>query len=325
MSDFSIDIEFTSPRLVGVELEYDAGTMEFQRPALPTGWRETTDGSLRNGYEYVLDPPVPISHYKLSAKKWADAWDEYKIGLASRGGFHVHVQAHDVDHPAAYRVVRLYTHFQPVINKLVGKSRQDNHFCPPYSLDISLESLIAMFNLNTSAIDRSSAKCARRYSVVNCAMLRCQSSFDRSLEFRQGSSSRRFSVVYGWPCFVTALTEVAIDEPGFHAAINEDATLDGLRRTMDIHQHSRGMSDWVAWRWDHLNAPITQDIIDKAKSGLTGTLGLNSVASRMDLSYPRAKELIQVLLQEGFAIRVGTRYSFVTSPDVDLNLLTTNA
>lgn len=261
---------YPSERLIGIELEFDAGGTRLNLPDRHPGWQAQHDGSLRNGREFVLNPPLQLNRAKDTVKNFLDACDKARTNTTKRGGYHIHVQAHDYseDHSDSYNLVRIYSHFQPVINLLVGKSRVNNTYCPPYNASITLRGLIEKFNLNEPASDRGNAKYSRAYSVVNLAMMRCRTARDRTVEFRQGSPSKRFECVWGWACLMVALVDMARDRRSFnHRNMSRPPTLENFVDMIVDHEQRVGaqhLGDWVVWRHDYLNSAPDEELITKA-------------------------------------------------------------
>lgn len=286
-----------SRRLVGLELEYDAGRTAFRSPALPVGWEEKHDGSLQNGREYVLDPALPLCESADSIKAFCLACNEARMNTVSRGGFHVHVQSHDYGGTdegldRAYRLMELYRHFQPVIDRLVAKSRVDNHYCAKFHPSTTRDRLISDFRLTSLVPSRIEAKSARSTLVVNFAMCRTRSPAQRSVEFRQGSPSKQFECVWGWTVFVTALTEIAA--AGTYRL--PDPTLEGLKQLLTEYEQQSGSTNiaaWVSWRDDYMNrAPTEAEIMKVVQAGTEQPHGLFHFSRKAELNLPLTQRAI---------------------------------
>jgi hypothetical protein len=271
------------------------------------------DGSLRNGREFVMEPPVPFDASMAAIKAFCDAFDNVKMGLSPRGGYHVHVQAHDYTTADCARLVLLYTHFQSVINELLAKSRTDNHYCEVFSdEEAGEESLISTFGLNRPASSRGEAKGSRHTKVINLAMMRCTTPEHRSIEFRQASPSKRFANVYGWCTLVVALTEIAKSETHVYNAMMYPKTLNGFCKVIsnwETHSCSTNLEAWVRWRHEIMNAPVDPAMVTRLVEYLEGhTRGLYSIATALDINYPTASRLIEAGCRSGQVVRVGAKY-----------------
>jgi hypothetical protein len=294
-------------------LEYDSGSAEFRAPENIPNWQAKYDGSLNNGREFVLEPAVAYNDILPHVNTFSDAFDPIKIGLTSRGGYHVHVQVADYTYTHAYQLARIYTHFQEVINQLLAKSRANNRFCPPYQLDELTEAnLVEEFELNRPATNRSSAKNSRTYRTINFAMMRCSNPAHRSVEFRQGSPSKRFANIYGWATLVVALTEMATDNQAYALATQLNPDLEGFLTLLQHWENrvsARNLVRWVQWRHEIMNQAPTTEMVDKLLGYLSnGSHGLFSIATHLDINYPTATRLLEHAIRDAKVQRVGNRY-----------------
>jgi hypothetical protein len=288
-------------------------------------WVSKYDGSLRNGKEYVLEPAVKYNDLKPHVKAFADAFDPIKIGLTTRGGFHVHVQAHDYSHDDAFNLAKLYTYFQPAIDSLLGESRANNRFCTPFESGFTKQQLIEEFELNREAPSREQAKYARRYRVINFAMMRCTNPQHRSIEFRQGSPSKRFANIYGWSTFVTALTDMARNNAVMILADNLEPNIGGLvalvKEWQLYHESAQRLDKWIKWRYKIMNDQPTSEDVDRVLGLLRDeSCGLFSIATRLDINYPMAKKALKKLMEGGLVEQSGNKYRICVDPnEVALN------
>lgn len=286
---------YPSRRLVGLELEYDAGGTEWRRPdAVPDGWREKYDGSLLNGREYVLEPPKRLTEAKNLIEVFCQAFDAARTNTTKRGGFHVHVQSpefgggSETEIDNAYAIVMLYTHFQRVIDRLVGQSRRDNHYCKKFQRQVPRGEVVNMFNLESHADSRSTAKCSRSTMTVNLAMCRCRAVSHRSIEFRQGSPSKQFGCVWGWTVMLVALTDIATNRELSNKWLNLPANLENfvaMFREQEALVGASNVAEWVIWRDDYLNrAPTEAEIYRVVSTIRSAPRGLFHVSRHADLN-----------------------------------------
>jgi len=286
----------TSQRLIGIELEFDAGGTHLNVPDVtPEGWSKKRDGSCHNGWEYVLEPPLTLTEAGPVVAQFCRTF--VNTNLSRSGGFHVHVQSHDMDLSAVHHAVKIYAHFQGVINQLVGHSRTNNQWAKPYRQNVSESDIVSMFRLSEPATNRASAKCSRQYSVVNCAMHRCQTASHRTLEYRQGSPSKRFPCVYGWSAFMVAITCMGHDK----LRIPHGKTLDDLVTMLTDHEAATGATNigaWVRWRHEYLNREPTQEMLDKALALLQSKSGLFRISRKLDVNMAVAKRIIDKLTSQ---------------------------
>lgn len=303
---------YESTRLIGLELEYDCGSAEFRAPDSIPNWQSKLDGSLSNGREFVLEPAVAYNELMPHVKAFCDAFDPIKIGLTSRGGYHVHVQTDDYDHVHVYKLATIYTRFQNVINELLAKSRTNNRFCMPFGQGITQASLVEEFDLELEARSRLDAKGSRTYRTINFAMMRCQNPQNRSVEFRQGSPSKRFSNIYGWATLVVAMTDMALDDQTHALATQLSADLEGflcLLSHWERRVSAQNLVKWVQWRHQIMNQAPTPEMIARLLAYLgSGSHGLFSIATHLDTNYPTATRLLDQAMRDSQVQRTGRRY-----------------
>lgn len=302
---------YPSERLVGLELEYDAGGTELRLPPrIPHGWSKKGDGSLRNGFEMVLEPPLRLPDSIPVCRTFCQAFNEARTNTCKSGGFHVHVQAADYTNHDSFQLVRLYSHFQPVINTLLGKSRHNNSFCPPYRNGTSQRDVEAMFNLNSPATSRSDAKCTRAYSVINLAMMRCRDPQHRTVEFRQGSTTKRFECVVGWTTLVVALVDIAKDEQAVNSAVSGRCSMDKFLLMLSQHEQrvgATGLKDWVVWRHHYMNAIPTDAQVSEAVSMMSSQpRGIFYVSRAMNVNLAMAQRILERAVQLRLVTRAGS-------------------
>lgn len=318
---------YRGSRLLGIELEFDAGNATFNLPdRLPAGWNRQVDGSLYNGTEIILNPPEPHEAAIPKIQALNTALDSIGTYAGRRGGMHVHVQVADYTIEDCVRLANLYRHFQPVINHLVAKSRVNNHFCPAYTAPVTCHMLIEKFRITTPAATRNEARCSRSYSVVNFAMVRCANPQDRTVEFRQGSTSKRADCVAGWAAFLLALTDLAHNEDACMGVLEEyPATLAGLKRAMAVVEQLTGnqsLAEWVQWRYDYMNEEPTPQLIDEAVRRIgTRWHGMFFVSRSLNINNALAQKILKKAHAQGKLEKNGVKYRapYAAHAESDLN------
>lgn len=305
--------------MVGIELELDASRNgKLNLPTTPPGWQAQHDGSLQNGREMVLNPPLPLPRAVPMIEDLCKRL--VNLNVHKTGSLHVHVQVSDYDHQDAYDLVKLYTHFQQVINHLVGQSRINNRYCPPYPRDITTSQLVRKFQLETEARGRGDAKGARVYSVINLAMMRCRDRNERTVEFRQGSVSKRAICVAGWSTLMVALVDIAKTKKDFVYGINLSARGITLRSLMDqflslLTEHEAthrgdtsagavGLRAWVEWRYEYLHGrPTIAHARKLAEVLIGGPKGLFGLSKALDTNLAFTKKLIDFAVEKNLIQR----------------------
>ncbi len=296
-------------RLVGVELEYDASGTRYREPARVEGWTVLSDGSLRNGREYVMDPPRPVRDSLRYVTAFCSAATEARTNVGVRGGFHVHVQSHDLDIEQTCDVARLYSKYQNVIDRLLPVSRRNCRWAARMARTTTPE-LVSMFNLNTPASSRGEAKSSRKYTTVNLAMCRCRNPDHRSIEFRQGASTKRIANVMGWTALVTALVETVAMGLPWRSRADSAAAFENLLKKYERETGSEGLVDWVNWRREWINQPVTRDLVSKAITCMRGLpRGVFHVSRELDVNVGLAKRICNKAVEDGKMTRNGNYYT----------------
>jgi len=311
-----------SDRKLGLEIEIDLGN-NGDLSDLPDiqGWIKKGDGSLTHGYEYTFNGPCTPSTSKERCERFCQSIKD--VNVHRSGGFHVHVQGNNYSHEDAYNLCLIYTKFQDVINKLVAPSRVSNTYCEAYSWT-SLRhhtpaSFAQAYNLTPLVSSRGSAKnVANRYRAVNTNMLACRDEADRSIEFRQGSVSKRFGVVYGWPCFLAALTELAQCKDLFDEVLSARSIqlrdLLAVLHAWESKSGSTGVADWVEWRYNYLNQkPDDAELRLALEAIAEKPIGLYGLSRKIDINLAVTKRIIDDLLAKGLIFKRANSTAYVTS------------
>lgn len=302
-----------SDRKVGLELEIDVGynnTREGVEHDIQ-GWTRKHDGSLDNGWEFVFDGPVLIRTALERIERFCSVIRD--VNVHQSGGFHVHVQGDNYSREDCFSLAKLYRSFQGVINKLVGPSRVNNEYCRPYedSEFVSIDRFIDRYQLGMVTRNRDHAKdITSRYHVINMNMMTVENPIQRSLEFRQGSVSKRVAVIFGWMSFVTALTEAAKDHEAVnnifhlrHRQLNLECVLDFFR-AYEARSGSEKVADWIKWRYDYLNQEPTDEVLSKAEAAICADhLGLFGLSRVLDANLPFCRRVIEKLVDSGRIIK----------------------
>lgn len=308
-------ITYGSERLVGLELELDSGNTEFREPRVPTGWQKKSDGSLRRGYEYVLEPPLPCNAVEPKIVAFCNAVTEAHTNIGTRGGFHIHVQAADYDLQRGefWNIVQLYRHFQPVIDGMVGKSRTNNQFAPHISANATRQSVINQFSLDSLADNRYDARYSRSYSVVNLAMLRCRVLAQRSVEFRQLSPSRKVENVLGWTKLLCAFVDIAAKRD-FGPELRAPKTLAGLCAVLETRFPGTNLAEWTRWRHGYMNEEPNADHLSAVVQACRSPHGIYHISRQLNVNLPLALRIAEAAVRANLLRKAGGAASLRSSP-----------
>lgn len=108
----------------GLEVELE----DAPRVETPSGWNATTDGSLRNGIEYVLAGPKSLNASTAALVRLRDIIERSTCSI--RCSFHVHVDVRSWTMTELANVLRCYVTFEHEFFALSG-SRSGSQFCTP--------------------------------------------------------------------------------------------------------------------------------------------------------------------------------------------------
>jgi hypothetical protein len=296
-----------SDRKLGLEIEVDVGYNGDLNDLNHTmaGWTRHSDGSLNRGWEFVFDGPAKLDASKARVELFCSTIRD--VNVHRGGGYHVHVQGHNYSKSNCYHLAWLYTKCQSVINKLVAESRASSTYCKPYDIS-NFRNGCAEFIRNFTSIgsqtasSRSSAKSSgNRYHTINFNMMGCATENDRSIEFRQGSVSKRFAIVFGWACFMVALTESAKNHSKVEGLPNhcQMGDLLGFLREYERESGSSNIADWVQWRYDYLNQkPDDAELRLALETVAESPIGLYGLSRKLDINLAVCRRLIDKLVEK---------------------------
>lgn len=169
-----------------------------------SNWKTVPDGSLRRraAAELVSPPIVWDAAGKAEVFKVLTALEALGVSTDERCGFHVHVDASDLNANQVRNVFRRYRAFETKIDALLHRRRRGNanNYCRslrPYNFDAPITSVSQMHRAFTGA------ECEHRYHKVNYA------SFLKygTIEFRQHQGTVRYSDVLNWVTFCVGFLE----------------------------------------------------------------------------------------------------------------------
>lgn len=308
-------------RLVGLEVELDPGSAAFHQPTLPDGWKAITDGSIPRGMEYIMTTPLPAIEAATSIKAFSDACIKAKMYASKAGALHVHVQVSDYDHDDAGRLAALYDHYQLVIDRLVAPSRRSpvhNTYCAPLPSRITKDQLVALFNLDRPAANRSEAKGSRHRMVLNFAPLRVSNPLERSIEFRQPSVSKKYINLYGWATFAIGLVELARHQRYARRYIKLKPTLTNFIWMMKRIEKLTGISnlaEWARWRVAYMGGEYSPELPRKLYGLISrGAHGLFYIARGLNINVGTAKRLVENEVEKGNIIKMPTGNKWRAQP-----------
>ena len=279
-------------RKVGIEVEIDDPNAAIF-PGVE-GWDCKSDGSIR-GHEYVLSKPTKVNSAKNAVTELSKALKAHNMRPHMRGSVHVHVQAADVSKNACYALNEIYFEMQPLFRTLLASYRFGSHgrrYAPAEHHESSVD-LATHFGYRTQeATTRDHAKRSRKYAAVNFAMMGCADANQRSVEFRQFSTSTRVDVIYAYAIISAAMVE---------AVVNGVTTVDGMQAALSTHFPE--WTEWQAWRVEHLAGGEDAEKAIKAHLS-TLTVGVYAAAKAGNCSVGAARKILNRLVSTGQAMMV---------------------
>lgn len=119
---------------IGIELELEGLT----RWPEVRGWRTESDGSLRDGIEYVFDGPQSGTTALRSIQSMAQALAETPPEPSFRCSTHIHIDVRDMELEKLELMVLAYVMTEGVMFDHCAPERRYSNFCPPFFVNTQL-------------------------------------------------------------------------------------------------------------------------------------------------------------------------------------------
>lgn len=211
-------MNITSNRNFGIEIECKGITMEAALAAIQavgvgcnienynhqvsSAWKIVTDASVSGGFE-VVSPILSGNEGLAEVQKVSDALVNAGATVEKDCGFHVHVDARDLNGLTIANILVRYAKYEAQIDAFMPKSRRENNnrFCA------SVVGLASRFqNLGMDASNRSVAgMVSNRYYKLNlCSFVR-----HGTVEFRQHSGTVEARKMIPWILFCVNFVETS--------------------------------------------------------------------------------------------------------------------
>lgn len=300
---------YVTQRKFGVELEVDPAGSSKTLPHGITGWDSKSDASLSDaGREFIFSNPASWDISVVRVKALTDALSAAQINVSRKGSLHVHIHAGDFGPELAASLVNTYRHFQEGINTLVGMSRHHNHFCAAYPEAVTAAILTEHYQLDVEKTRERARDVRHRggaWMNVNVAYLGVPAA-QRSIEFRQCSSSTRAICVLGWMSFLAVIMDRVA--AGGYNLDDYEPNFVGLVKFVKQHAPDAGVVEWLQWRRDFMSS-VKPGSREKLLLGArTAPLGVYSAARLIDASYAAARAELDRLVDQGQLAKTGRSY-----------------
>lgn len=190
-----VPFKVPSEELIGIEVEVE----NVQRVGkIDPLWHMTEDGSLRNhGREFITDP-MPAKYAPAMLHNLLEALGQ-ECSFTPRTSVHIHVNAQDLTSEQVSDMLILYTLFERVLYRYVGRSRIRNPYCVP----------IAETYLLNRFVQRGLKAQWEKYAGFNILPLRDKG----TVEFRHMHGTFDVQKLAGWVDLVTSLKEYVKKTP----------------------------------------------------------------------------------------------------------------
>lgn len=218
---FGIEIECKGMSMGDAERAINAAGIECHIESYghstPRTWKIVTDASVSEGFE-VVSPKLQGNEGLEQVRKVSAALVAAGAKVRRDCGFHVHVDAHDLNAKTLYNIAKRYAAHESVIDTFMPRSRRgaNNRFCMPVE---GLLSYLSEPSTHSSTRSFISNLGERRYFKLNLAAFLRHS----TVEFRQHSGTVEAHKMIPWIIFCINFVEQSI--------INFVSPTAGARRT----------------------------------------------------------------------------------------------
>jgi hypothetical protein len=122
---------------VGIELEMEGANLPFfgeqrrEPNTISEHWSIVTDGSLRDGAEYILTRPVETKDVPIALEEMEKMMKDArsKPFYSLRTSSHIHINVNELEYDEVMNYIYLYGLVENIITKMCGRSRLGNRFC----------------------------------------------------------------------------------------------------------------------------------------------------------------------------------------------------
>ena len=123
----------TYPTLFGLEVETENVLLQRSDEKSPAGWDVKSDGSLRNGVEFVscVADALEVQHLITSLYLFFGEQLKHKPDFSWRTSIHVHVNCRKLNTDTLANLVLLYSVFEMLLFKFINDQRKTSNFCVP--------------------------------------------------------------------------------------------------------------------------------------------------------------------------------------------------
>lgn len=201
--------EVKSSRHIGIEVEVESAG--FKGEFISNVWKSEADGSLRNGGVEYITAPIQAHFAPQALKELLEmVLDEKECCFSPRTSIHIHVNMQDVQDKQVEDIILLYSVFERLFFKFVGRGRMKNIYCVPLG-DTNCLAFMKQRELNETRSQWS------KYSALNLLPI----SEYGTLEFRHMHGTFDVKKVTVWIRLITKLIDYVISRGGVVKMLKE--------------------------------------------------------------------------------------------------------
>lgn len=196
-------------RPVGLEFEFEnvrmPGELFLANLGYQCYWEDHEEGSLQNGREFVTRPER-VGVIEPILAEFLDRAKAEGFEASWRAGLHVHVQTSDLNSDELFRLLLLYSLFEPSLYSWVGIERSKTRFCKPWWQSYQhLGNLVRALGQENKPKSLKEIDNSMRYSALNAAALWKYG----TLEFRHMGATFDLNRIMTWLHIIMGLYHAA--------------------------------------------------------------------------------------------------------------------
>jgi hypothetical protein len=167
-------------------------------------WKVVPDGSVMGGME-VVSPPLAGAEFLRQLKVATRVLNRLHATVAKDCGLHVHLDAGDLDLPAAKRLARLYVKHEGTLDSVMPRSRRESpYYCRSHTQFMDEEQAMRRIS-NAHSIDGLFNIWGTRYVKLNFRAYEAHG----TVEFRHHSGTVAYDKTVNWVAMVISMYEAA--------------------------------------------------------------------------------------------------------------------
>lgn len=122
-----------SVEVIGIEVEVENFHQRDAGKRIHQAWDVTNDGSLRNNGIEVVSKPIPATFAPVLLQYLFNVYMGAECCFSPRTSVHIHLNVQDLTREQVINLLLLYSVYERLFYKFVGRGRQKNVYCVPLS------------------------------------------------------------------------------------------------------------------------------------------------------------------------------------------------